>query len=167
MPKSPFNLDISWNDPAWRRNKKVILPLIESALNEAARNIKGFPKRTCEISLVLTNDNDIKILNREHRGKNKPTNVLSFPQYPDLKSARESDDPLLILGDIVVSYQTLRRECKDENKTFPDHFTHLLVHGFLHLLGYDHMNDKDAKTMESLEVKILKKLGVRNPYSPL
>ncbi len=140
---------------------------MNTVFKTAAANVEGFPKRRCDISLVMTGDTEMQAINFDHRGKNKPTNVLSFPQYPDLKSIQKTSDKVLLLGDIVVSYQTLRRECRDEGKSFDDHFTHLLLHGFLHLLGYDHMNDKDASIMENLEIKILKKLGVNNPYSSL
>lgn len=107
-----------------------------------------------EISIVLTNDEEIQTLNREYRGQDKPTNVLSFPQ----------DVPIL-LGDIVVAYETLARETNEQNKSFKDHFTHMLVHGCLHLLGYDHIQEAEAENMETLEITILSSLGIKNPYA--
>ncbi|MCL1902040.1 MAG: apolipoprotein N-acyltransferase [Alphaproteobacteria bacterium] len=104
-----------------------------------------------EISIVLTDDSEIKKLNKKYRGKDAPTNVLSF----------ETGDSEL-LGDVFISFDTVTKE--SEEKTFANHATHLVVHGILHLLGYDHMNDADADIMEELEVKILKKLGIDNPY---
>ncbi|MEL7430110.1 MAG: rRNA maturation RNase YbeY, partial [Pseudomonadota bacterium] len=99
-------------------------------------------------------DTTIKALNHEWRGKDSATNVLSFPNQPE--------GPLL--GDIVVSLDTLNREATLEQKPLDAHFSHLMVHGFLHLFGYDHLNDDEAETMESLETEILKKLGVADPH---
>ena len=106
-----------------------------------------------EVSVVLTDDAHIQVLNRDYRGKDKATNVLSFPQ----------DEPQL-LGDIIIAYETIVREAEEQNKHFEDHFTHMLVHGCLHLLGYDHETDEEAEEMEALEIRILGDLGVKNPY---
>ena len=102
------------------------------------------------------------LLNREWRGKNTPTNVLSFPAPRPGKN--RSAPPYI--GDIVIAYQTVAREAVAEGKPFNHHLAHLAVHGFLHLLGYDHENDRDAQTMERLERKILKRLAVPDPYAP-
>lgn len=119
--------------------------------------------REIEISVVLTDDAGVQVLNREYRGKDKPTNVLSF-------AALDADDPLppegpVHIGDIILAYETLVREAADMEKPLGDHFTHLLIHGTLHLLGYDHENDADANIMESLEISILSDFGIENPYS--
>ncbi|WP_198946795.1 rRNA maturation RNase YbeY [Kiloniella majae] len=118
-----------------------------------------------ELSVVLANDVSVQALNKEYRGKDKPTNVLSFstlddPDEADLASQRG----VLPLGDIVLSLETLILEANEQSKRLEDHFTHLLVHGVLHLLGYDHIDDDDAFEMEGLEVDILNRLGVGNPY---
>jgi probable rRNA maturation factor len=118
-----------------------------------------------ELSVVLANDASVQALNKEYRGKDKPTNVLSFstlddPDEADLASQRG----VLPLGDIVLSLETLILEANEQSKRLEDHFTHLLVHGVLHLLGYDHIEDDDALEMEGLEVDILNRLGVENPY---
>lgn len=105
-----------------------------------------------EASVVLANDDFIQTLNRDYRGKDKPTNVLSFPQ----------DLPLL--GDLIFAHETLKRECVEQEKSFDDHFLHLVIHGTLHLLGYDHIDDDEAEEMEALEIKLLDGLGVKNPY---
>ncbi len=107
-----------------------------------------------EASLVLTNDTEIKELNNEYRGLNKPTNVLSF----------ETGDSEL-LGDIYISYDTAMRESGAEE--FVAHVTHLVIHGILHLLGHDHIKDSEAEIMEALEIKVLKKLGIKNPYGEI
>lgn len=106
-----------------------------------------------EINLILTDDKNIQKINKLYRKQNKPTNVISF----------ETGDNLL-LGDIFMSYDTLVREVKEQNLSFTDHFTHLLCHGTLHLLGYDHIVDNDAEIMENLEIKILQKFKIANPY---
>jgi probable rRNA maturation factor len=111
-----------------------------------------------ELSLVLTDDAAIRDLNREHRGKDKATNVLSFPGFdPD-----EAPEPLL--GDIVIAYETVAREAAEEAKPIADHFCHLVVHGMLHLFGYDHETDDDAEVMEAEERRVLARLGIADPY---
>ena len=105
-----------------------------------------------EIAIVLANDEEIRELNKQFRGKNKPTNVLSFPN---------EEEPL---GDVILSYDTIEREAEEQGKTFRDHAAHLIVHGVLHLLGFDHENARDAKKMEAIEVKLLSELGISNPY---
>lgn len=112
------------------------------------------------VNILLASDAAVHKLNREWRGKDKPTNVLSFP----LMSAT-SKEPLIVLGDIVLARQTLVREAKAEAKTLRAHFLHLVAHGTLHLLGYDHMKPGEARRMEKRELAILKKLGVSNPYA--
>ena len=104
--------------------------------------------------MALINDSDMQALNKKWRGKDKPTNVLSFPD----------SGPAPVLGDIVIAFETVHREAEAANKPVQDHFIHLLVHGFLHLTGYDHMNDQDAKIMEALEISILTNFNIDNPY---
>lgn len=111
------------------------------------------------MSVVLTDDATIEKLNRDWRGIEKPTNVLSFPA-PD--SAQTGDHKML--GDIVIAYETLARECDEEERIFLHHLAHLSVHGFLHLLGYDHTSDSDAGEMEGLESKIMHALNLPDPY---
>ena len=105
-----------------------------------------------EISVVLADDKFIHALNKQYRGKDKPTNVLSF------------ENEGLCAGDIVVAYGVLVREAREQHKSFRAHLAHLLVHGTLHLQKYDHLTDKQANKMESLEIKIMQKLGYPNPY---
>lgn len=119
-----------------------------------------FPKGRVEISLVFTDDADIRAINAEWRGQDKPTNVLSFPAFPISPGKK----PGPMLGDIILAEETLRREALDLGKPFDDHLTHLLVHGFLHLFGYDHMTEAEADVMEGLEIRILAELGLDDPY---
>ena len=112
-----------------------------------------------ELSIVLTNDDEQQVLNRDWRGIDKTTNVLSFPQIEPFGAVAG------ILGDIILARETLEREALVEGVSFEDHFTHLVVHGFLHILGYDHMDEDEALAMEGLETQILASLGVADPYA--
>lgn len=135
--------------------------LLEDTITQAASI--ALPKDITDftVSITLTNNSNIQILNNKFRNKNKPTNVLSFPQFePDEITAL----PELHLGDLVFALETIQKEAMAENKTFENHLRHLTVHGFLHLLGYDHIEDEQAEEMEALEVEILAGMGVKNPY---
>ena len=133
--------------------------MAERAVLEALKQSKAKVKGAAELSILLTNDEEQHALNKEWRGKDSSTNVLSFPQI-------EPFGPVVgILGDITLARETLEREAVDLDKSFTDHFTHLVVHGFLHILGYDHMTDEEALQMESLETQILASLGVDDPYA--
>ena len=120
-----------------------------------------------EIAVRLTDDAEVHALNRDFRGKDKPTNVLSFPQVQAdlLDTLSNSDDGEILLGDIVLARETCSREAEEKGISIPDHATHLIVHGTLHLVGYDHMDDASAQAMEALEVKALASLGIANPYA--
>lgn len=119
-------------------------------------------EENAEISLVLASDDFIQNLNREYRGKNKPTNVLSF----ESGMKPQKGQPWLA-GDIIIAYQTVCREATEQGKTFDSHFAHLLIHGTLHLQGEDHLTEKQAKKMETEEIKIMKQLGYDNPYKDM
>jgi len=112
-----------------------------------------------EVSLVLADDDFVHTLNRDYRGKDNPTNVLSFEN----KEKPPRGQPWLA-GDIIVAYQTVKKEAKALKIPFLAHLAHLIVHGTLHLQGYDHLNERDAEKMESKEIKIMRGLGYPNPY---
>lgn len=114
----------------------------------------------CEVAITLTDDARIRVLNRDWRGMDKATNVLSFPQ-PDLPEDADAPQPL---GDIIVALETLAAEAAAEGKSPRNHLAHLVVHGSLHLMGYDHMDDHEAEEMEALEREILAGLGIDDPY---
>jgi probable rRNA maturation factor len=120
-----------------------------------------------EVSVRLTDDAEVHTLNRDFRGKDKPTNVLSFPQVQGdlLEGLANSDDGEILLGDIVLARETCALEAEEKGISIVDHATHLIVHGTLHLVGYDHMDDVSAAAMEALEVKALASLGIANPYA--
>jgi probable rRNA maturation factor len=127
---------------------------VREALLQSKAKVKG----AAELSIVLTDDAEQQELNRDWRGKDSPTNVLSFPQI-------EPFGPVIgILGDIILARETLDREAIELGKPFEEHFTHLVVHGFLHILGYDHIEDDEALVMEGLETRILATLGIPDPY---
>lgn len=113
-----------------------------------------------ELSVVFTDDAAIRELNAGWRGKDKPTNVLSFPAFPEGWSALPP-----MLGDIVLAAETVTREAADESKPFENHLTHLIVHGFLHLVGHDHEDDAEAEAMEAAERRILAALAIPDPYA--
>ena len=121
-----------------------------------------YKKPTIEISMVFADDDFIQNLNRDYRDKDKPTNVLSFPQYDPADLTR--DDGFMALGDIILSFETVEREAEEQAKPLRNHVAHLIAHGLLHLLGYDHEDDQEAAIMESLEIRILKTFGIPNPY---
>jgi probable rRNA maturation factor len=122
-----------------------------------------------EMSLVLADDALVQTLNRDYRDKDKPTNVLSFALLDgsddtDDVLARDEGMPILI-GDVILAFETVQREAREQGKSVEDHLTHLVIHGVLHLLGYDHQSDPDADRMERLETSILARMGIADPYS--
>lgn len=163
MPE--LDIQISVEDGGWPE-EAVLAALSQRVLGAAADYLareedQPFPQMAPELSLVFTNDDSIQEINAEWRGKDKPTNVLSFPAFP----LEPGGMPGPMLGDIVVARETVEREAVDLDKTFDDHLTHLLVHGFLHLFGYDHLEKDEAEEMEALETRILAGLGLSDPYA--
>ena len=136
--------------------------VIQRAINAAAE-IADADVGEAEIAVMLTDDSGIRTLNSNWRGIDKPTNVLSFPALQP--TAGSPSDAPRMLGDIAIAYQTMRKEADDEQKPFDHHLSHLAIHGFLHLIGYDHEKDADADAMESLEQEILAHLGIPDPYA--
>jgi probable rRNA maturation factor len=130
--------------------------IVRRAIGEAAELAEA---RDCELAVMLTDDAAVRALNKQWRGLDNPTNVLSFPAPPSLRG-----DAPAHLGDIAIAYETTAREAAGEGKPLAHHLSHLAVHGFLHLLGYDHESDADAETMERLERAILSRLGIPDPY---
>jgi probable rRNA maturation factor len=162
--------DIAVENPLWENTLPEYKDLITRAL-EACRAAKSaeLPEgRLAELSISLTDDNGIRTLNREYRNKDKATNVLSFPQIEDWgHGSPDLAAPCLLLGDIVVALETIQREAVEQDKTMQDHFIHMIIHSFLHLLGYDHEIEEEARIMEGLEIEILKSMSIKNPYQSL
>jgi len=167
----PPTVSLSMTVPSWHDVIKEPQALAERILAATLMAATSDPRlRAGEVSILLTDDAEIRSLNATYRGKDKATNVLSFPGF-EIDAGRMSDDlPVdgdLLLGDVVMSGERLLDEANALKKAPPDHFAHLLVHGALHLLGYDHGDDAEAETMETLETSILKTLGFAEPYEPV
>ena len=169
--KIDIDFDILSNEPRWSNVLPGFEVLSQTAIDLVflSQGSKFTASNPIEISLTLTNDQEIKQLNSDHRNQNKATNVLSFPAYEttEIEGFNSNQLPLgmpIALGDIVVALETLEREDEAQNKSFNHHYQHLLIHGCLHLLGFDHENDTEAGEMESLEVELLKQLGIADPY---
>jgi probable rRNA maturation factor len=160
----PLTIDIAFQDPAWESIADLesgVRTAVETAVEMA--NLPHLAmNRPLELSIVLANDDLVHTLNRTYRNKDKPTNVLTFAALDE----EQLPDPggLLSLGDVILALETIQREAKEQNKPFIEHLTHLCVHGTLHLLGYDHIEENEATEMEMLEIKILSLLGIQNPY---
>lgn len=149
-----------WPEEAELEGMAIVM-LEKAAAFLAREEEQPFPQMPVEVSLVFTDDQSIRAINQEWRGQDKPTNVLSFPAYP----LEPGGIPGPMLGDIVIARETLVREAADLGKPFDEHLTHLMVHGFLHLFGYDHMEKDEAEEMEGLETRILAELGLSDPYA--
>jgi probable rRNA maturation factor len=137
----------------------------ESAIAESAYPELAESDRPVEISVTLTGDEQVRLLNAHWRGKDKPTNVLSFPMADERDLAKASvAGPELLLGDIILAHGVCEAEAAEKGVSFEEHATHLMVHGVLHLLGYDHHDDGEAADMEAREIRALERLGIANPY---
>ena len=144
-------LEITFQNKRWR----AALPHIRALCRRAISSVLDL--KQCSVSVVFADDAFVQTLNRDYRGKDKPTNVLSFP-LPAV------DAPMRPMGDIVLAFETVSKESVEQHKTLEEHLTHLLIHGALHLSGYDHITDDEAAQMEAIEIEKLKKLGFKNPY---
>lgn len=154
-----MTVSVEIEDPAWLS----LAGLEELALEAAAAALSAGQSGGSgeQIAILFTDDGSIAEINSEWRGKNAPTNVLSFPSAPGMPVPEGEPQPL---GDIVLAHGVIAREATEQGKTLRDHTTHLIVHGTLHLLGYDHESDQEAEIMEQLEADILKGLGISDPY---
>lgn len=155
--------DVSFQSEKWLIRQKEVMHSIVQTL-DAFRGYFPSLQSKGHVDLILADDFFIQDLNNRYRGKDQPTNVLSFPQESLEKGHAPIRSPLLLLGDIVMAYETLDREALAQNISFMHHFVHLLIHGLLHLLGFDHETDADQQEMEALEVQILETLSIANPY---
>jgi len=152
-------VEISIGAPGWHRLEKPAA-LCERAVGAALKAAGRQVMKGAQLSILFTNDAEMRRLNRAWRNQDKPTNVLSFPAVPveGLKSS-----PLI--GDIALGLETICAEALGDGKDLHDHVTHLVIHGFLHILGYDHISSAEAETMEAMEIDILRQFGVANPYA--
>lgn len=145
-----IEIGIQPRDLRWKSLLRPYCKTVRAACGAALASAK---LKSGEMTVVLADDAFMRELNKTYGGKDRPTNVLSFP-----------DGTNGYLGDVILALETIEREAGEQGKRFRDHAAHMLVHGTLHLLGHDHIKDKEAEIMERLEIKILKKLNVSNPY---
>lgn len=147
---------------AWRQ-----IGAVEDCIQRAIAMLRYVPEATeygqSEITIALCDDAMVRTLNRQFRNQDKPTNVLSFPATAN--STHHADAADRSLGDIILAYETVMSEASGLKKPAADHLTHLVIHGSLHLLGYDHETECEAELMENMEVSLLKRLDIANPYS--
>ena len=148
-----MDITLHTEDARW----KGLRPTVRRAAEAALRAALPKPPHAVALTLLLTSDAAVQALNRDYRGKDKPTNVLSFPDGSEQDGTR-------YLGDIALAYETLAAEAAAQGKPLKAHLSHLTIHGVLHLLGYDHDVPRAARAMESLEVAILGSMGIANPY---
>jgi len=145
------SIDVETGDARWRSDLPDVDRVVERAGEAALAGRSGGG-----VAVLLTSDEAVRELNLRFRGKGSPTNVLSFPAAPNVDEH---------LGDLALAFGVCAREAREQNKSLADHVSHLIVHGALHLLGYDHEDDAEAEKMESLERDILAGLGVADPYA--
>jgi probable rRNA maturation factor len=160
-------LDIVIQDARWRK-----IPRLEARLRKAAAAVSlHLPKNlrfAAEATVLLTKDAEVRRLNRDFRGRDKPTNVLSFPQFEPAELSKKGKSKGRIgLGDIALGYQYIVVESDKNHNILINHVVHLMIHGLLHLFGYDHLTDTDAVRMERLEKTIMAGLGLPDPYTPV
>lgn len=135
--------------------------IVSDVFRAAEAELGLVPDHPSEVSLLFTDDETMRGINAQWRGKDKPTNVLSFPAFP----LRPGMAPKPLLGDIVLAFETVEREAAQEHKPFGHHLSHLIVHGLLHLFGHDHETADEAEEMEELERRILSRLAIPDPYA--
>ena len=146
------------NAPQWGGHHFVSEAYLVRMFNVALQTLPAVPEGALDVSLLLTEDGQIRQLNKVYRGCDSPTNVLSFP------SERRATETPQLLGDIVLCWSRIEEEARSESKTVEAHVTHLLLHGFLHLLGYTHDTKEDASVMELLESHCMQALGFPDPW---
>ncbi|MFT7687303.1 MAG: putative rRNA maturation factor [Candidatus Azotimanducaceae bacterium] len=151
MPHKEHRLEVLWACDDSELSEVDMLKWAKAAMNEVTET-------PSEVSLKIISLGEMTELNSDYRGKDKATNVLSFPLNV------KGDDGFLVMGDVAICLDVVKAEAREQNKSLSDHFAHLLVHGVLHLAGYDHENDEDAQEMEAKEVRILAAQGISAPY---
>lgn len=158
---SYINIDFQVQDSSWPDLKDLAIKATKTVFQKL--NINKLALQI-EFSIILTNNDQIQEINYKYRNKNSPTNTLSFPAQDIILDNIRFYDGFLYLGDIIFAYMVIKDEAIRDNKTFNDHFSHLLVHSLLHLLGYDHIEPSEAEIMENLEIEILSLLKIESPY---
>lgn len=148
----PIAVEVLIEHPQWEKLDLPITQLVDR-IRQTVQEDSHRKRDGGAVCLVLSTDKEVHILNRDFRNKDKSTDVLSFPL----------EEPGM-LGDVILAYETIEKDAQSQNKSLQDHTLHLILHGILHLLGYDHETEDDATIMEALEIKILMPFGIKNPY---
>lgn len=156
---SPIEITLHIKDERWEERIPNISTLTQKAVSKTLQFLQ-LGILDLEMSVVFADDPFLQEYNVRYRGKDKPTNVLSFSALGTPLVVKEGDN----LGDIMIAYETMEKEAQAQGKTLQDHTVHIIVHGVLHLIGYNHEEDDEAEKMEKTEIEILKTLGVQNPY---
>ncbi len=163
MIQTETAVEAGWPDRDWDR---IAERSVGAALAVSPHAGLARASAMIEVAVRMTSDAEVHMLNRQFRGQDKPTNVLSFPMVqPDLiETLANTDDGEILLGDIALAHETCAREAVEKGVPLEDHAAHLIVHGMLHLLGYDHIDDSEAEAMEEIERAAMSALGLHNPY---
>ena len=165
MP-AEFDIAVRILDPVWRRLWPAAVSgargAARTALDRTLKRPRSASAEPVEVTIVLTDDDEVRRLNRDYRGIDKPTNVLSFGGSGE-RRGRVAREPV-ILGDVILARETVAAEAAAQGKSIAGHAVHLVVHGVLHLLGHDHKSAREADAMETLETNLLARLGIANPY---
>ncbi|MEO0035784.1 MAG: hypothetical protein RLZZ501_1807 [Pseudomonadota bacterium] len=164
MTDSLYDIAVSLECPAWAGALPDVAERVERLARLALDSCpEDRPEGALELSLVLADDDTVRALNRDWRGKDAPTNVLSFAALDDDEAPVVEGAPLL-LGDVILAWETVAAEATDQGKALGDHLAHLVIHGVLHLIGFDHQEEEEAAEMEALETRLLATLGIADPY---
>ena len=170
MAMNKFDIFLNVEDSNWTAAIPDIVAVAQTVKEAVLQEVKDSLdyldlSKEFAVNLCLSDDNSVHKLNLEFRGFDKPTNVLSFANIDsdDFDDMLEYDD-VVEMGDIIIAFETMQREAKEQDVSFKDHFCHLWAHGLLHILGYDHIEEEDRIEMEQIEVSVLSKLGIKNPY---
>jgi len=163
-----LNIAVRVDEPDWQTTFDDLQATLEKTLTTAFElswhGVFAGPVQMAEVSLLLTDNETVKTLNRDYRNQDKPTNVLAFAVLDGEDTGPRPEGAPVMLGDIIMAYGVLMTEAGDKKIQPSSHLCHLVVHGMLHLLGFDHQSDDEAGEMEAMESRILKKLGVADPY---
>jgi len=165
---SSLEIAVALHDTAWSDALDDLENRARAAVRRTLTHVMPDNEGPLEISLVFTDDSEQRLLNRDYRDNDRATNVLSFPNMDDHdrddRAGPEASGQPRLLGDVVLARETVAREAQAQGKSLADHTSHLLVHGLLHLLGYDHQDNAEAEEMEALETRILAEMGIADPY---
>lgn len=156
---SRLDLTVALEDERWLKAIPELEQFCVQVVEQVLADVENVPAAPLEVACAFVSDSTIQTLNAQYRGKDAPTNVLSFASEDELLPGIPA-----VLGDVVLSFDTIVREALEQGKPLRDHTAHMMMHGLLHLLGFDHESDEDAEEMEAREVALLAELGIPNPY---